>query len=115
MKAGDTLWYVPEASWMGSPREVIVSRIGRKWIAFNDGRQRRTSRADRETLRVPHDEPVGCGQLWPSREAWDRRTALDCAWVSLRIAIDGERVVPAGVTTERIEQARELLGLPKEG
>lgn len=103
MQVGQTLWYVPSRLYRGSPREVVVTKIGRQW-GYIDGLPS-SSRFDLRTLKLDGTT----GSLYLNREVYEKQVTLNAAWTELRKAIDRCCSAPDGVTINQIENAMRSL------
>ena len=104
----DTLWFVYIERRQGNPREIVVSKVGRKWIYFDDGR----SRFDLETKRVDAGVYSSSATIYESKEVYDKAVSLRLLWQKFYLEIEGRYRVPIkGITEDAINQAAKLLGL----
>lgn len=103
---GQRLWFVPEQRWNGQPRELTITKIGRKWITLNDDH-----RASIENLIVDGDGYSSPGRCYVDQVAYEEEKALNEAWTAFRQDTDRMRRTPELVTIESIQQARKLLGV----
>lgn len=109
-KVGAKLFAVGDSYAFGKHgQEVEVTKVGRKWAELDGGRYR----ADLQTGQIDGGEYLSPGRLYPSREAYQAELALDKGWFDLRHAVN-RHSAPAGVTLERIAEARKLLGLEQK-
>lgn len=102
---GQTLWWVPRNNRYREPFEVTVTKVGRKWIHLDNHH-----RIDAETLEADGAGYSPPGVCYLSQGAYESETALNQAWRSLQQDLHLLRA-PAGITVEKIREARELLGL----
>lgn len=106
-KAGDTLFFVPSRA--GDKRLVTIEKVGRKWMTlagFIDG-QRIAIDGPALDVEIPRYGSVGRCHLTESHYVERVR-----AWSTLRSDVSSKWWVPADcVTSERISEARKLLGL----
>lgn len=95
---GDTLWYVNDFS--DDQREVIVSKIGSKWIYFDDDQR-----------RCEYDGNVDGwgGRCYQNRAYYEEQNAIMIAWKDLAKYILKTPRPPSGITIDRIKQARAWL------
>lgn len=100
---GQKLWMVYRDQRLGEPREITITKIGRRWADTDVYRVR----VDVNTLEVAHEQRgfSSPAQCYVSREAYEAETALRKAWDDFAhsIAID---IPPAGMTIERINELR---------
>lgn len=111
VKVGDTLW-VEHLGYGPAPPvgEVDVTKVGRRWVTTDYYGMR----FDRSDGTGDCNGPGGMIQAWKSREQYLAGTGRIKAWWCLRSEMRRDDEPPAGVTYERIQQARELLGLVTE-
>ncbi len=98
-RVGQELWFVPQ-TW-GRPVEgsaTKITKVGRKWLELSNGR-----RACVKSLETGYD------QCYLTRADYEKERELFRAWQELDGLI--ERRPPEGVTLDKINQARKLLGL----
>lgn len=63
---GQTLWLVPSRyRHSGEPREVTITKVGRKWLTLNNG-----YRAAVDGLALDGGEYSSPGVCYLTREAW---------------------------------------------
>lgn len=89
--------------------DVTVKKVGRKWAVIDDG----DLRVDMETGAIEGTYPQA--YVYASRDVYEAKHALREAWADLRL--DWHRApysAPAGVTVERINEARRLLGMERK-
>ena len=104
---GQTLFFVPYRGVVGgrgTPSEVTVTSIGRRWIGI-----RGNQRIDRITLEVDGGIYSSPGRCYFSRADWEAEDAADEAWSALRQHLLRSR--PAGITVDAIKAVGCLLGL----
>ena len=103
LTVGQKLWCVPSQR-RGSPHEVTVEKVGRKWanIGYRD-------RIDIETLRIDGGEYSSPGTCYVSKQAYEDEIKLGQAWEAFRRSIDYS--TPKGITIERIQEAQKILGI----
>jgi hypothetical protein len=107
LEIGQKLWFVPSDRRWSQPREVTVTKIGRKWAYTN--RYRNEEKVDKETLVVSGGGYASPGRCWLSQEEYEAHAAADREW--RRLKNDMPWSVPNGVTVEKIGVVRRLLGL----
>ena len=94
---GDKLWYSSE---FRQTREVMVSKIGSRWIYFDNGKNRCDFYG-----HVDDD----FGRCYQTKSEYEATCALEDAWKKFKLDISNERLVPVGITIERISKARAWL------
>lgn len=107
MKIGDKVWIV----WSHHrnnvvPQEATVTAIGRKWITIND-----RNRFEIGSMYLDGKGYASPGSVWSSPEEYHNSLSLNQAWSGIQTAVINAHRCPDGVTVERIEEARKLLGL----
>lgn len=111
-KVGDVVWFVDNdrRQRRNGPEAVTVSKAGRKWVEYHDGRRR----FDRETLLVDGGKYSSPGRIWRSVAEYEAHSDLQNAWSRFRTAASSAYgPAPEGVTKEDIDQAMRLLKLEK--
>ena len=107
LQVGQKLWYVPHRHHRrGEPYEVEVTKVGRKWATVGEGW--RQERIDLETMQADGKGYSSPGTCYLSREHYETEQERLAAWSQLTKALQYSRC-PAGVTTEGIKQAMQLL------
>lgn len=103
---GQKLWFapLPTVRWMGSPREVSIISVGRKWIELNIG-----YRVSIDDLSLSVNNSVSPGRCYLSKEEWEAERSLANSWAKLKAAISNAFIAPNDVSVEDIEKARALL------
>lgn len=104
LEVGQKLWMVPAVRYLGEPRWVTVTKVGRKWASIDI----RGYRIDLTTLRIDGATHASPGRCWLSKTAYDDVASADRAWQSLRANMNRWR--PDAVTREDIATAARLLG-----
>ena len=105
---GQTLWFVPSQSYLGSPREVHVSAVGRKWIGLNIGK-----RIDPQTMLVDSEGGFGRGYCWFKKEDWEESQAIARAWLDIsKFVRDRPENPDCGYTLDQLAAIRSALGMP---
>lgn len=105
LTARQVVWYVP---WHGNPRNMTVSKVGRKWAATEE-RPDLKILIGTDEVHVPNFGRVGT--IYLSREAREEQARLSAAWDDVRKDLYGKVTRPDAVTVEDINAARRLLGL----
>lgn len=104
---GQKLWMVPHQRYIGEPREVTITKVGRKWLTLDSGH-----RAAVDGLALDggggYSSPGVC---YLTREAWEADKALNDAWDKLRKDVELVRRVPNAIAVQDIYDARKLLRL----
>ena len=108
LAVGDTLWLVYIETRQRNPREIVVSKVGRKWIYFDDGR----SRFDMETKMVDAGVYRSDAVIYESKEAYVKAVSLRLLWQKFYLEVAGRYRAPIkGITEDMLNQAAKLLGL----
>jgi len=105
---GQKLWFVPNYHYAGTPREVTIVKIGRKWAHLSGWRN---ERIDIETLEMDGSKYSSPGQCYLNRADYGNQVKIETAWRHLHENIGRVRCPPKGMTIERILEAQKLLGL----
>lgn len=67
---GQKLWFEPHLAWLGQPREVTVTKVGRVWAEVDVGS--RSFRISKETLVVDAGSNAYPGRCYLDRREWER-------------------------------------------
>lgn len=94
---GEALWYVNDFS--DEKREVIVSKVGSRWIYFDNGERR---------CEFDGDVDEWGGKCYQSKADYEAQNAISIAWKALSIRMQTPRP-PVGITINRINQAKNWL------
>jgi hypothetical protein len=105
IEVGQKLWLVPSAGYWGEPREVTVTKVGRKWFATDD-----CGRFDRQSFEADGRGYSSPGRCYLSKEEYDTYLGVVQRWRDLRSAIERRYVVP-NVTVQDINEAMRILKL----
>lgn len=89
------------------PQVVRVDKVGHKWIHISSGH-----RVFTESLQVDGGAYSSPGSCYLSLEEYQNKRNHSIAWHALRRAVSNEHLAPAGVSTDQILQAMQILGLP---
>jgi hypothetical protein len=103
---GQKLWLVPSQRYLGEPREIAITKVGRKWLTLDGG-----ARADVDGLVLDGGQYSPPGYCYATRDEWEAEKALNDEWSKLRRDIDCSRRVPVGTSVKAIHDARAILGL----
>jgi hypothetical protein len=106
---GQILWYVPADMRWSKPREVTITKIGRKWITLGN-----FGRIDIKTLHVDAGAYSSPGRCYLSQEDYETERSADAAWHELREAIGRLYRRPSNLPISAIRQAAALLGIEIE-
>lgn len=111
--AGQELWLVPSARYLGDPSLVTVGKVGRKWAEVKDGKfDSVIGRINVETLFLDGDGYTSAGRCWLNRADWEAETSRQSAWEGLRRSIDRTYDAPPHVSHDSIKQIIALLAGP---
>lgn len=105
MREGQTLWYVPADMRWSKPREVTVTKIGRKWATLGN-----FGRVDITTMYVDGGDYPSPGRCYLSKEDYEVALSADRLWRKLVEKI-GYKNRPMDVFADAIRQAAALLGV----
>lgn len=89
---------------VGQQRLLTVEKVGNRWLTLSND-----YRVDKDTLEVDGGSYSSPGRCWLSQQEYEDAVAVRTAWNSL-----GEQMrvfQPAGLTLEKIEEARRVLGM----
>lgn len=84
---------------------VRVEKIGHKWVRISNGK-----RLHRETLEADGGNFNSPGRCYLSLHDYQKERDHKIAWGALKKAVSNQLVAPAGVSTDQIHQAMQLLG-----
>jgi len=101
-KVGDKLWCV--MSNRNGRYETTVTKIGLKWIYFNNGHLRCDFAGKIDGGK--HSSPGTC---YLSKGAYEAELALTAAWNKFRLNVRDVWDTPKGITIEKIQLATDLL------
>ena len=106
LEVGQKLWWVSRSdhSHRKDGREVIVTKIGHKWATLENGH-----RIDLKTMIANGGNYSSPGRCYLSHEDYDRLSRARDAWREFAQCLI--RPCPDDMTSERILEARKLLGL----
>lgn len=109
VKVGDTIWVAPRGTFSrhispGSPQRVET--VGRVWITTDRGK-----RYEKATGLVDAGKYAPTSKAWRSQQEYDEHDGLNVAWEKLAHRLCRIHGMPDGITLEKIQQVRELLGL----
>lgn len=104
--AGQTLFFEPDSSVCSSTRRglVDVKKVGRKWVHLSNG-----LRVSAQTLEADGKGYASPGRCYFSEEERNAFFALKKEWTFFICRVNSG--MPQGVTLERIDRARQLLGI----
>ena len=108
LEVGQTLYYVPSQRHGGDPREVKVTKVGRKWATVQEGVWF-TEKIDLDTLVADGGVYSSPGQCYLSKTHYEEVLAESEAWKRFRSVIDRTFRAPAGVSLEDINYAYTVL------
>ena len=106
IEVGQKLWWVPFEGYYGSPREVTVVKIGRKWATLSN-----CHRIELDSWIADGGQYSSPGSCYESEKVYEEAVKLSADWAKLRGAVDMMRTRPECVTSESIVQIRQLLGI----
>lgn len=97
---GQVLYYVPRG--YGTPENVTITKIGRVWLSLSNG--------ERCDFDLVVDSQYGSApRCYLSKEIYEEGVALEKEWFQLRNELSSR--MPAGMTREKISQARKIMGI----
>lgn len=108
LQEGQKLWWVYSQNRRGNPREVTVTKVGRKWAQLNNH-----YRIDIETLIADGGGYMSPGCCYVNKDIYDREVVLKKEWNDMKRDIQYQPT-PEGVTVADIQAARILLRLPSK-
>lgn len=108
LSVGQQLWFVPWEKYMGKPRYITVTKIGRVWAQTSE-----RYRIHILTGKPYNGEEPTRATLYPDHETHARQMAIKSAWAWIRRAITYRDGPPDDVTVHDIETAMDLLRLPR--
>lgn len=107
LRVGQTLWLVPRN---GGEREIVLTKVGRKWAEFGDIRYR----VNLKTLALDVAGYGQAGQCFLSQDAYSQHLALNKAWADFKALVGNQWGCPPGVSLSQIENARRALFKEKQ-
>lgn len=112
VKVGDTLSVVSnDKRWAKEGVHVTVTKVARRWITVDRGWD---NKFDRTTGLSDGHGYTPAYEAWHTQEEQEAAESTENAWKELRESVGRAYSVPDGMTVEKIQQARELLGLVTE-
>lgn len=109
---GQRLWFESTERFAPSGY-VTVKAVGRRWVQLaQESGHWRPLKIGLGRRDVPLEGYGSMGTLWSSKEEAKSSQQLSAAWSSFCRSVRDARQ-PAGLTLEKLQQARELLGLPE--
>lgn len=112
MKAGDTLWYVPESRRLvgggGEPRELVITKVARVWLHVNDPRGA-VKCVNVKTLCADGGGYTSPGRCYPSRAEYEAQQETNEAWNELQRRMRNDYRQPEGLTAQRVRLALGLM------
>lgn len=108
LSVGQALWYVPSEG-IGGPREVTITKIGRKWaqLSGNHGRM------DIKSYWIDGGQDTSPGRCWISKEVYEAELSRQKAWIVLYEMVWPKYRAPDGISTDAINSMIELLSRMK--
>jgi len=94
-QVGMEVWVVPP---YGRPRAAKVTKIGRKWVTLDGGRER----FEAETMHLDSGGFGSPGTVWLSEDEWKDHAARNDAWRKLKNSMPWD--VPKRITLDRINE-----------
>jgi hypothetical protein len=107
LKVGDVVWFVPRQKYNGAPRELTVTKVGRKWATIGEGWRR--MRADVGSWAVDGGNYSGPGDLYTSEAAWREESEISAQWDLLRRWIERRYQRPEHLTAAQIADVFAVL------
>ena len=107
LTVGQELWMVPIERYVGAPRAVTVTKVGRKWAEISE----RGYRVDLVSLMVDggqHSSPARC---FLSQEAHVAEYYREACWKAMRNHFTHKWNAPNGLLIEQIKVAAMALGV----
>lgn len=104
--AGQTLFFEPDSSVCSSTKRglVDVKKVGRKWLHLSNG-----VRVSAQTLKADGNGYASPGRCYLTEEERNAFFALKKEWTFFICRVNSG--MPQGVTLEKIDRARQLLGI----
>lgn len=106
LTVGQVLWFVPSAPHYGNPREVTVTKVGRKWAEIDTA----GIRIGVNTLYADGRGYMSPGQCWTDRTEYEAWTELLNEWDAFRKRVNDCYRMPESVTIEGVRAASKALG-----
>lgn len=113
LKVGDVLFFVRDRHHnpgTDKPVPVCVLKVGRRWVTVGGVGHHMRFALDDADMEIDGAGYKSPGRCWLSEKAYTDHQAATAAWDALRAHVLRTKA-PAGVTIERIAEARRLLGL----
>lgn len=105
-EVGQVVWVVMTSGWRvgGAPREMEVTKVGRKWVELNNGRYRLEQGERRLDGRSGYGSP---GTVYLTRSEWASERIFDHTFYQLQKAVYEMR--STGLTLQDIRDAAKAL------
>jgi hypothetical protein len=98
---------VPSQRYLGQPRAVTVTKVGRKWAEISE----RGYRVDLVTLYVDGGQHAPPARCYTDRAAHDAEMYREQCWIALRKHMDHKWTPPQELLIEQIKVAAMALGV----
>jgi hypothetical protein len=108
IEVGQKLWFVPAQRYAGAPREIAVTKVGRKWAYTDEGR---ADRFDVNTLALDGHGYNSPGRLYLRREDHALEVEVSAEWSKAAASMRNKYRAPEGVSVADIKAAVKLLKL----
>lgn len=102
LNVGDVLWFVPTN---GRPRNVIVTKVGRKWAQVGA----HVGRIAIESWYMDGGQFTSPGRCHESEQEWRENEEADRAWLALCQSLQLTSRVAHDLSIETIREAADLL------
>lgn len=103
LHVGQKLWFVPSQSYFGNPREVTITKAGRKW-ATADGLHQRINV---DTLKVGEDLFYGACHV--CRERYEETAGMEKDWRDIIQTFSRRYSKPDFITRADLDDLKRIL------
>lgn len=106
-KEGQTVFFAPNQSYLGKPRDVVISKVGRVWVQFENGNYR----FDKETGRVDGYN-TSAWKIYASTAEYHEAVKHSERLGSIRKRFEWH--CRGSITSDQSRQIAEILGIKDE-
>lgn len=106
---GQKLWFVPSQRYLGEPKEVSITKIGRKWLSVSNG-----MKISIDNLNADGGQYISPGTAYLNRGLYESDLRLNGLWKRLKLIVNAYAVPPDCMNEQKIQDILALLEF-KEG
>lgn len=105
IKVGQKLWMVPRERYLGAPRFVTVTKVGRTWAHIDC----HSYRVGLKSMKIDGGEYTSPGRCYLTKEEHDRELERERVWRELRKLVAEHHTPPEWMTTNDMVELQSLL------